>query len=114
MRRNSPPAPIKEALVRAIRIPVLTILVLTVAILTSGPARAQVKLADVITMTNAVLVKRLLSPGNYLLVEHGMTLDIVPTEKLEWPPPYKAATEKYHAQVRLLPNVYSHAARSTK
>jgi uncharacterized protein DUF1329 len=28
-------------------------------------------------------------------------MKIIPTERLEWPPPYKAATEKYSAQVRL-------------
>ncbi len=89
---------------RLIRTLALAMLALGLAALVSGPVRAQVKPGDVITMTNAVLVKKLLSPGNYLLVEHGMTLDIVPTEKLEWPPPYKAATEKYHAQVRLLPS----------
>jgi hypothetical protein len=30
-----------------------------------------------------------------------MRMKIVPTERLEWPPPYKAATEKYSTQVRL-------------
>src|SRR5262249_56836489 len=31
----------------------------------------------------------------------GMRMDIVPSERLEWPPPYKSATEKYSTQVRL-------------
>jgi hypothetical protein len=33
--------------------------------------------------------------NNFVLVKQGMRLKIVPTERLEWPPPYKAATEKY-------------------
>ena len=28
-------------------------------------------------------------------------MDIVPTERVDWPPPYKDATEKYSSQVRL-------------
>ena len=43
----------------------------------------------------------LVSPGNFYLVRQGMRMKIVPTERLEWPPPYKAATEKYSAQVGL-------------
>jgi hypothetical protein len=30
-----------------------------------------------------------------------MTMKIVPTQRVDWPPPYKDATEKYSAQVRL-------------
>ena len=30
-----------------------------------------------------------------------MVLNIVPSKKLDWPPPYKAATEKYSSQVQL-------------
>ncbi len=69
-----------------------------------GTARAQVKPGDVITKTNANLVQNLLSPGNYVMVQRGMTIDIVPSEKLDWPPPYSSATEKYHAQVALAPD----------
>src|SRR5262249_15840148 len=32
-----------------------------------------------------------------------MRMNIVPTERSEWPPPYREATEKYSAQVRLPP-----------
>jgi hypothetical protein len=90
-----------EALMRATRLFVGAALTLAVAVLPSTAAIAQVKPGDVITKANAAKVKNLLSPGNYTLVEHGMQIDVVPTEKLEWPPPYKVATEKYHAQVRL-------------
>ena len=60
-----------------------------------------VKPGDLITPDNASVVADLVSPGNYYLVKQGMHLRIVPTERLEWPLPYKAATEKYAAQVRL-------------
>ncbi len=65
------------------------------------PARAQVKPGDFITDANANKVKNLLPPGDYLRVLHGMTIKVEPTELIEWPPPYKEATEKYSAQVRL-------------
>jgi len=65
---------------------------------------ATVKPGDVITKDNAEQVKDLVSPGNYTLVQHGMTMNIVPSSKLEWPPPYTDATEKYHSQVQLSPD----------
>jgi hypothetical protein len=70
----------------------------------AGAAAAQVKPGDVITPSNASKVQNLLSPGNYVLVQQGMQLNIIPSSKLEWPPPYTAATEKYHAQVKLMPD----------
>ncbi len=78
---------------------------LLAAMLCSPPsARAVVKPGDVITKDNAYEVAELLSPGNYLLVRQGMQIRIVPTDKLDWPPPFKAATEKYSAQVQLMPD----------
>ncbi|HVN64680.1 MAG TPA: DUF1329 domain-containing protein, partial [Candidatus Binataceae bacterium] len=65
---------------------------------------AKVKPGDIITKSNASLVEGLVSPGNYELVKQGMSMDIVEPEKLEWPPPYKTATEKYSPQVKLLPS----------
>jgi hypothetical protein len=62
---------------------------------------ASVKPGDSITPENASVVADLLSPGNYELVKQGMRINVVPTERLEWPPPYKTATEKYAPQVRL-------------
>ena len=78
--------------------------ILGLAFAVSGPALAQVKPGDVITKDNAAQVQNLVSPGNYTLVQRGMVMDIVPSEKLEWPPPYTSATEKYHAQVTLAPD----------
>jgi uncharacterized protein DUF1329 len=67
-------------------------------------AQAAVKPGDVITQENANKVAELLSPGNYKLVRDGMQLRVVPTDKLEWPPPFKTATEKYSPQVQLMPD----------
>ena len=67
----------------------------------AATARAGVKPGDVITPQNASQVKDLVSPGVYYMVTHGMHMDIVPTERIDWPPPYKDATEKYSSQVRL-------------
>jgi hypothetical protein len=75
---------------------------LLAAMLCSLPrAQADVRPGDVITKDNASKVADLVSPGNYVLVREGMQLRIVPADKLEWPPPFKAATEKYSAQVQL-------------
>ena len=87
---------------RKMRILMIAVVMATLA--TSLVARAEVKPGDTITSTNASKVEGLVSPGNYTLVQHGMQMNIVPSEKLEWPPPYTSATEKYHAQVKLLPD----------
>jgi hypothetical protein len=62
---------------------------------------ASVKPGDLIAPENASAVADLVSPGNFILVKQGMRMKIVPPQRLEWPPPYKTATEKYSAQVGL-------------
>ncbi|HKN01589.1 MAG TPA: DUF1329 domain-containing protein [Candidatus Binataceae bacterium] len=62
---------------------------------------APVKPGDFITPDNAASVVDLVSPGNFVLVRQGMQMRIVPTGQLDWPPSYKAATEKYSSQVAL-------------
>ena len=80
-------------------------MLLATALLMAGtmglPAMAQVKPGDFITSENASKVKDLVSPGVYYKVVHNMTMKIVPTLRVDWPPPYKDATEKYSGQVRL-------------
>ncbi|MBV8137497.1 MAG: DUF1329 domain-containing protein [Deltaproteobacteria bacterium] len=72
------------------------------AVLFRAPAaRAEVKPGDVITPQNAARVRELVSPGVYYKVVNGMTMKIGPTVRIDWPPPYKEATEKYAGQVRL-------------
>ncbi|MGC1676554.1 MAG: DUF1329 domain-containing protein [Candidatus Binataceae bacterium] len=68
------------------------------------PASAQVKPGDTITYANSYKVKNLVSPGVYYKVVSGMTMKVVPTERIDWPPPYRDATEKYADQVRLSPD----------
>ena len=65
------------------------------------PAAAQVKPGDFITPQNAPKVKEIVPPGVYYKVARGMTMKIVPTQRVDWPPPYREATEKYSGQVRL-------------
>src|ERR1700686_1690396 len=53
---------------------------------------------QVITRSNYGAVQPYLSPGNYELVRSGMPMRIVPSTRLDWPPPYLAATEKNSPQ----------------
>jgi hypothetical protein len=77
-------------------------LALTIALaLCAGTSRAEVHDGDVITPASASKVENLVSPGNFVLVEQGMKMKIEPAEHLEWPPPYKDATEKYSSQATL-------------
>jgi uncharacterized protein DUF1329 len=62
---------------------------------------AEVKPGDVITSENGAKVQDLVSPGVYYKVANGISMKIVPTKRIECPPPYKEATEKYSSQVRL-------------
>ena len=78
---------------------------LALAILSNaGSPRAGVSPGDTVTKDQADKVADLVSPGNLILVKQGMTMKIVPTDRLEWPPPYKSATEKYSPQVSLAPD----------
>jgi Protein of unknown function (DUF1329) len=70
----------------------------------ASPASATVKPGDYITPETAYKVKNLVSPGVYYKVVNGMTMKIAPTERIDWPPPYRDATEKYADQVRLSPD----------
>jgi hypothetical protein len=93
----------QKLLERALRWPLSAVLVLMGAIhaVTAG---AQVRPGDLIRSVNAGEVAGLLSPGNQFLVKQGMEMDIMPTTRIEGPPPYKEATEKYSPQVSLAPD----------
>jgi hypothetical protein len=86
------------------RVGIALALVLALAAASASSASAQVKPGDVITPADAWKVANLVSPGNYYLVRQGMVMKIVPGGNLEWPPPYKAATEQYSPQVALAPD----------
>jgi hypothetical protein len=67
-------------------------------------AAAQVKPGETISRTNATAVQQLVSPGTYIAVTRGMDMHIIAPERIDWPPPYQEATEKYSGQVRLSDN----------
>jgi hypothetical protein len=67
------------------------------------PEDVQVHPGDVITAKDADRVKNLISPGVHWLVSHGMGMKIIEHTPRPDPPAYAAATEKFHAQVRLTP-----------
>jgi hypothetical protein len=69
--------------------------------LVSAPALAQLKPGDMIAADNSYKVTKLVSPGVLYKIQNGMTLKIVPSQRIDWPPPYRDATEKYADQVRL-------------
>ena len=54
----------------------------------SSPSYAEVKPGDFITPDNATKVKDLVGPGVYYKVEHGMSMKIVPTQRVDWPTPF--------------------------
>jgi hypothetical protein len=72
-----------------------------VALVTASVALADVQPGDVITKENLSNAKALLSPGLTWCVEHGMTMTVVPTKKVEWPRAYREATEARSGPVRL-------------
>src|SRR6516165_1995281 len=86
------------------RTPVWTGLVLlsaVVILLVACAAQTQVKVGELVTADQAKKVKNLLPPSAYWRVTHGMSMKVAPTDRIDWPPPYREATEKYSAQVRL-------------
>ena len=52
-----------------------------------------------ITRQNADRVRDLVSPAKLYKVNQGMSMKIIPTWRLDWPPPFEEATEKYSSQV---------------
>ena len=89
---------------RPSRAPTVLMVALAAALFLAPAAHAQVKPGDVVTPSNSAKVANLVSPGNYQLVRQGMVMKIVPSSHLDWPPPYKAATEQYSPQVVLTPS----------
>ncbi|MGH7815184.1 MAG: DUF1329 domain-containing protein [Candidatus Binataceae bacterium] len=76
-------------------------LIVGMGLIAATAMAAGVKPGDVITPRNAAEVKNLVSPGVYYAIQHGMRMDIVAPGQIDWPPPYRDATEKYSSQVRL-------------
>ncbi len=81
------------------------LIALAVLLGVANPGRAaEVKPGETITQANAAEVQTLVSPGTYQAVTKGMQMHIVAPGRIEWPPPYQIATEKYSPQVRLGPD----------
>ena len=70
----------------------------------TASAADNIKAGVKISPENADMVKDLVSPGLFYMVTHGMLMNIKPTRRVDWPPPYKEATEKYSSQVALSPD----------
>jgi uncharacterized protein DUF1329 len=97
------PAREVEAMAGSTKRSAFALAVLLVALLPVA-SFAEVKPGDRITPANAEKVRNLVSPGVYVAVSKGMQMEIVAPERIDWPPPYQEATEKYSAQVRLSPD----------
>jgi len=80
---------------------ILTAAALLMTAIATTSFAAAVKPGDVIDKNNAAVATDVLSPGNLILVQQGMQIHVIPTDKLDWPPPYKTASEKYASQVSL-------------
>ena len=87
--------------IASVREHIFTAVLLVAALALPLAAHADVKPGDMITPENAAKVRDLVSPGVYYKVVNGMAMKIGAPERIDWPPPYKEATEKYSAQVRL-------------
>ena len=82
----------------------ITVGILTAAIVSLAlgvAAAAGPKPGEEISQVNSQSVRELVSPGVYYLLQHGLRMKIVAPTTIQLPPPYKDATEKYSAQVRL-------------
>ena len=84
----------------------LAVATFVLASISTTASAQQIKPGTKITPANVELVKDLVSPGVYWRAKNGMVMNIIPTGRIDWPPPYKEATEKYSAQVRLAPIVF--------
>jgi hypothetical protein len=80
---------------------VVCLLLIASSIATCSYASAQVEPDDLITPSKADKVKDLVSPGVYQRVKNGLAMKIVATQVVEWPPPYKAATEANASKARI-------------
>jgi Protein of unknown function (DUF1329) len=87
------------------RLVTMLLTVSTIAIALAVPlARAQVKPGDTITSADIARIKDLVAPGVLRQVQIGLTMKIVAPEHIDWPPPYKSATEQYSKQVSIGPD----------
>jgi hypothetical protein len=70
----------------------------------AGAVRAAeqvVPVGTVIDKTNLDKYRDYFSPGMQWVIEHDVSVKVGPYKQIEHPPPFRAATEKYSAQVKL-------------
>ncbi len=70
----------------------------------AGAVRAAeqvVPVGTVIDKTNLDTYRDYFSPGMQWIIEHDVSVKVGPYKQIEHPPPFRAATEKYSAQVKL-------------
>ena len=89
---------------RVFRTAALGLVTALVLLQIAGNAVAQVQPDDLITPTSADKVKDLVSPGVLQRVRNGLAMKIVGTQGIEWPPPYKAATETNSSHASIAPD----------
>jgi len=73
----------------------------------AAPVRAAdqvVPAGTVVDKSNLSQYSQYLSPGLIWIVEHGVKLPVAEYKQVDFPPPFKEATEKYSAQVELAPD----------
>jgi hypothetical protein len=64
-------------------------------------AEQVVPVGTVIDKTNIEKYKEYFSPGMQWIIEHDVSVRVGPYKKIEHPPPFNSATEKYSSQVKL-------------
>lgn len=87
-----------------VRPALVALAMLAVMPLLVGNAAAQVQPDDLITPASADKVKALVSPGVLQRVRNGLAMKIVATQAIDWPPPYKTATETYASRASIDPD----------
>jgi hypothetical protein len=70
----------------------------------AGAAEQVVPVGTVINKTNVDKYEQYLSPAMVWIVKRGVELPVTEYRKVEFPPPFREATERYSAQVELAPD----------
>jgi hypothetical protein len=79
----------------------VAIALVTVGVATSRAAEQVVPVGTVIDKTNLDKYRDYFSPGMQWIIEHDVSVKVGPYKPIAHPPPFRAATEKYSAQVKL-------------
>lgn len=87
------------------RVSWLIVLATIIFIASTAPAAEQVvPVGTIVDKTNVDKYSQYLSPALVWMVEHGVKMPVSAYKRVDFPPPFKEATEKYSAQVELAPD----------